>query len=518
MNLLKDNWIPVHHQHIFKHINLQTLLTQDESWYISLPRDDMEMACLQLLVSLTQVLFTPEDGDALKLHIKHPLTDSEYLAAIETKVDWFELDHPDMPFMQCRGVSASTTNSMTKLFAGFTESTSGAFVNEPGLADSVCPSCASIGLFNQANNCASFCGGAKGSIRGNEKDGELKSGIPITTFMSGKYLRETIWLNILTRESIGKYLCLDNNCNDLPNWIDTVQVKGISNSKIKQGEEVYLNKLGIARGLFWQPQHIELVQARKGGYCDCCGVSFDVLYDGFLFEKFSYTYRGIWIHPHSPMKWEIKQGERKLGYKSFTGDMPVWTHLVGLLIDKDNDTDGSKPASVVSQYRSYFSDRRESSFLVGGYWNVPGKASIKERLHELFSFSGGAISNNAKIDRIVTDGLRFKSALNDNLYSVAKQISKTPSVPKPLQRLVGGMQAKGIKQFYGETKLIVHDALESGTFKENKLSLERYRQQLRKITIDIFHNVTEPYQNEPKMIRVLAVARRGLEKSLAELS
>ena len=44
MKLLEDAWIPIGNQQT---ITLKTLLTEEGDWQISLPRDDMEMACLQ---------------------------------------------------------------------------------------------------------------------------------------------------------------------------------------------------------------------------------------------------------------------------------------------------------------------------------------------------------------------------------------------------------------------------------------------------------------------------------------
>ncbi len=62
MNLYRDAWIPVRGSDAaFQLISLKRLLCQGEAWQISIPRDDMELACLQLLVSLVQVAFTPAD-------------------------------------------------------------------------------------------------------------------------------------------------------------------------------------------------------------------------------------------------------------------------------------------------------------------------------------------------------------------------------------------------------------------------------------------------------------------------
>jgi len=518
MNLLADEWIPVQHEGAFQHISLKTLLTQDEGWQVSLPRDDMEMACLQLLVSLTQVLFIPDNKAQLDEYIAQPISENDYIDAVESKLDWFELDHPQQPFMQVRGVEAKAPNPMMKLFAGFTESTSGAFVNEPGLADSVCPSCAAIGLFNQANNCASFCGGAKGSIRGNLKGDELKSGVPITTLVSGDTLRMKIWLNILTQENIKKYLQIEEVGNDEPNWIDLVPTVGISKNKIKQGENVQLNTLGILRGLFWQPQHIELVSGGRSGTCDSCGKESECLYTGFLFEKFSYTYKGFWVHPHSPLKWTVAKGEKKLGYRSFNSQIPIWTHLLGLLIQEVSGDGGYSPAPVVSQFKEYFSPGKSLHLLVGGYWTKPGKASINERKHELFDLSADLSKENIMVKTIITVGLAYKKELDNSFYFVKKEISNSPKIPKPIERFIGGMMGKAEHLFYRQTEFLVHGMLRNMNFKERKAAFSDYHFQLRETTRNIFKQVTVPYQNEPKMIKALAIARRGLEKSLNELN
>lgn len=515
MNLLTDDWIPVQREGLFQHISLKALLTQDGSWQISLPRDDMEMACLQLLVSLTQVLFIPEDKIQLQKCIARPLSESDYVDAIEGKLDWFELNHPQHPFMQVRGVKAKEPNPMMKLFAGFTESTSGAFVNEPGLADSVCSSCAAIGLFNQANSCASFCGGAKGSIRGNMKGDELKSGVPITTLVSGDTLREKVWLNVLTQEHIEKYLLIEKGVNDKPNWVELISTVGVSKNKIKQGEDVQLNKLGLLRGLFWQPQHIELLAGEQSGICDSCGRESECLYTGFLFEKFSYTYKGFWIHPHSPLKWTVARGEKKLGYRSFNSQIPIWTHLLGLLIKEDSEQGGHSPAPVISQFMEYFTLGKTLHLLVGGYWTKPGKASINERRHEIFNLAEDLSTGKTRVERIVNTGLAYKKELDNSLYFVKKEISNSPKIPKPIERFIGGMANRAEHDFYKRTEPLVHGMLHDMDF---KAAFSDYHQQLREMTCAIFKQVTKPYQNEPKMIKALAIARRGLEKSLNELN
>lgn len=484
MNLLMDDWIPVQREGAFKHISLKMLLTQNERWQISLPRDDMEMACLQLLVSLTQVFFVPDNKSQLQDRIARPILENDYIGAVESKSDWFELDHPQHPFMQVPAVKAKELTDMAKLFAGLTGATSSAFVNEPDLASNLCSTCASIGLFNQAANCPSFGGGFKASLRGAS---------PITTLILGDDLRQTIWRNVLSKEvlnvSMPWYAATQN---EKPNWVDLVTAK----------ENIEAHQTGLLRGLFWQPAHIGLVKAENKDACDCCGQQGE-LYIGFKKEKFVYDFNGIWPHPHGPRVFKMSKGKREEKFSSFTTTAPSWTLLTQFLIEKEQEKEGHTPAPVVSQAKKMSMASRRLHLMVGGYRNK--QASILERRHELFSVAQDWQNSDKQIERIVDTGLSYKTELRKKLYGFFKATGAS-------------LQAQAEHRFYKQTESLVHGMLRDMDFKESKAAFSKYHQLLREVTRTIFKQVTEPYQNEPKMIRALAIARRGLEKSINELN
>jgi len=484
MNLLIDEWIPVQQEGVFKHISLKTLLIQDENWRISLPRDDMEMACLQLLVSLTQVLFIPDNKSRLQECMAQPVSEIEYSDAAERKLDWFELDHSQHPFMQVRGVKAKELTDMAKLFAGLTGATSSAFVNEPGLASKLCSTCAAIGLFNQAANCPGFGGGFKASLRGSS---------PITTLILGNDLRQTIWRNVLCKETLGVSMpWYETARNEKPNWVDLV----------KEKEKINAHQTGLLRGLFWQPAHIELAKEGGTGVCDSCDQK-GQRYIGFNKEKFVYDFNGIWPHPHGPRVFKVTKGEREEKFSSFTTTAPSWTLLTQLLIQKNQDREGHTPAPVVSQAKKMSTKNGRLHLMVGGYRNK--QASILERRHELFSVAREWQNNDRQIERIVDTGLAYKTELRKKLYGFFKATGAS-------------LQDQAEHWFYKQTELLVHGMLRDMDFKESKAAFSNYHQQLQAATRNIFKQVTEPYQNEPKMIKALAIARRGLKKSLNELN
>jgi CRISPR system Cascade subunit CasA len=219
MNLLLDPWIPVRSDEgagAFRLLTYRELLCHPGNWRVSLPRDDMELACLQLLISMTQVMFLPEDDEELLDRIDDPLTDPEFEAGIAPCADWFDLDHPNQPFMQTRGVQAREVTPIQKLLIGLPEGNNHCFFNEVGEVAALSAPAAAIALFNQAVNCPSFGGGFKGSLRG---------GAPITTLVDGPDLRQQVWRNVLTRERIQANLPNwdPDLSQDRPTWIDPIK-------------------------------------------------------------------------------------------------------------------------------------------------------------------------------------------------------------------------------------------------------------------------------------------------------
>src|SRR5699024_1692122 len=103
MNLVNDPFIPVQNGQL---ITLQQLLCSDAIFVLTLPRDDFELACLQLLIALTQTLFMPKDESQWLHYLATPISDTEYHQQAEQYQDWFDLNHPTHPFMQIRGVQA----------------------------------------------------------------------------------------------------------------------------------------------------------------------------------------------------------------------------------------------------------------------------------------------------------------------------------------------------------------------------------------------------------------------------
>lgn len=489
MNLLTDAWIPIQHQSNYRKISLQQLLCEEQTGELCLPRDDMELACLQLLCAITQVLFTPSDKKALLQFIKEPVTPDTYADACREKTAWFDLNHPETPFMQIRGVKSTQPTPMDKLLAGVADGTNKAFVNPQGLAEALCGGCAAIALFNAANNSPSMGGGFKGSLRGST---------PITILIKGRTLRETIWLNVLAEDTAESVMPWYSATKDqLPNYLD----------KIKADAKMPASRIGLNRGLLWQPAHFELMPSQSSAKCSCCGC-YEPVYNGFNKAKFNYTVEGVWPHPLSSRTFAVKKGEREEKFPSFTTTAPTWTHMGRLVVDRQNDKEGQQTAAVIRQARTLMAADK-IQLIVGGYRN--NQATVLERRHELFSLAQGWAEHGDVIQQIIGGGLAYKTALRKALYLFAVGIKDKVNgsgidLCVPVETV-----------YYQQTENLMHNSLATIRFEASQEELQALNKQLKATVIGLFNKATEPYRQEPKMLKALALARRSLHKSFKEL-
>jgi len=500
MNLLEDPWIPVHADGgtgAFRLLTYRQLLCDPgENWQVSLPRDDLELACLQLLVCMTQIMFLPEDDPTLRSRITSPLTPDEFSAGVAPCREWFDLDHPIQPFMQSRGVKAAEDTPIQKLLIGLPEGNNHAFFNEAGEVRHLAGSLAAITLFNQASNCPSFGGGFKGSLRG---------GAPITTLVFGNTLRETIWRNVLTRPRITeRQIAMPGGAGDQPTWVKPIVEKSM----------VHWNEIGLARGLFWQPARVELVKSCQSEPCGVLGGEPVPGYSGFRKEKFNFTIEGVWPHPHGTLNLSKKKDaplEQK--FSSFTTTAPAWTHLAEFVVphslQDDNAKEGSTPAGAVTQASEMGVKRL--NLLIGGYRT--NQASVLERRHELMSLAQGWQDDKERLAKLVSIGKDAKKALRGKLY-----FAVLGNKDKGLKGIGAAIHETAEKLFYARTENLIHETFSNElTWKEWASARENFAGQIAKHCRDIFEELTNPYTLKPELIPVIAWARRSLNTDLKKL-
>ena len=486
MDLLQSPWIPVREEAAVSHISFEQLLCSPNYYQLSLSRDDMELATLQLLISLAQCIFTPKDRSELVQRVRQPLVPETYQPAIERYSAWFVLDHPQYPFMQSRGVKAKEVTPIQKLFIGLPEGNNHALFNDKGEIVAVCGSCAAIALFNQASNCPSFGGGFKASLRGSA---------PITTFAAGKHLRETLWFNVLSQDRVADLL-VPQHINNVPVWVDPIPARG----------KIHAYEIGLLRGLFWQPARLELLATTGPQRCDACQQTAEWVYSGFRKEKFVYDIEGLWPHPHSPKRWDIKkEAKERERFLSFTTQAPAWTQLNHCAFGQTHDTkEGSEPSPIVTQFHQVFNiQRRQLILLVAGYRN--NQASVLERRHELFSMPQDWDNQTPYVEHGIKYALAVKQELRSKLYGFAKQVG--PNVHETAER-----------QFYHATEPFIHELLRNMDYREGKAVFADFKDQVTRLAREVFESLTAPYCHAPKGLKYFLMFKRNFEAALAKLN
>jgi CRISPR system Cascade subunit CasA len=499
MDLLADNWIPVRADGgagTFRLLTYRELLCEPGNWQVSLPRDDLELACVQLLVCMTQVMFLPEDIPVLRARLAATLSLEEFAAGVEPCREWFDLDHPTQPFMQSRGVKSAEDTPIQKLLIGLPEGNNHAFFNEAGEVRHLSGALVAICLFNQASNSPSFGGGFKGSLRG---------GAPITTLVAGKDLRDTVWRNVLTRPHIAeRQIEMPGFEQDQPTWVKPIVEK----------DTILWNGIGLVRGLFWQPARVELVKSEMVAPCDVLGGEAVPVYTGFRKEKFNFTVEGVWPHPHGTMTMSLKNGALEQKFSSFTTTAPAWTLLSEFVVPQNINAPGAKegsiPAGPVTQANTL--DDKDLHLLIGGYRTK--QASVLERRHELMSLAQGWSDDKGRLRQLVDLGKDAKKALRGKLY-FAVQGKKD----KGLKGIGAAIHETAEKLFYARTENLIHETFSNVlTFKDWKSAKADFTKQLAVYCQDIFKELTDPYAMKPELIPVIAWARRSLNTDLAKLT
>ena len=481
MNLLDDPWIPVHEHGATRDIDLASLLTQNAPRTLSLPRDDMESAALQLLIALTQTLFTPADGAAYRRRLRTPLTRAEYQAAVRDYRHWFALFHPHTPFMQTRGVNAAEPTPIQKLFVGLPAGITPTFINPVDAIRAVCPRCAAIALFNQATSAPSIGGGFKNPLRGNG---------PITTLLAGRDLRETLWLNVLTQDTIRQHYP-QATAPVTPTWIDPLRRQATYRAP----------EIGLSRGLFWQPLHVELLPTAAGGRCEACQGDSPHLIPAFNKAPFTFNVEGLWLHPHSPRQWELHQGApTRVRYRTFNSSAPTWHQLNHYLLAGSTE----QPALVVQQGQAQLPESLPIRLLVSGYRTR--QSLVLERRHELFTLPlmWPDQAGIRQLEAGLTFALAVRQILRGQVFYASKQLGA------PLLTAVE-------QQFDNGSRNLVHALFTEMTRRERQQAMLAFNDAVIRLAYALFEQAVHPYHHTVRGIAACAPIRANLRRKLAAL-
>lgn len=504
-NLLTEDWIPVQKQGQLETISLKRLLCNDEDWQICLSRDDMEMAALQLIVCIVQVVFMPDDEDDLLDTYSKPMNEVDYEKGILPFMEWFDLLHPKYPFMQCADVKTKDVKSkdqipknwtsFQKLFIGLPEITSNspsskAFFNTVYEIDNAFYGEIAIAIFQQATNGFSL-GGSQFAVG-------LKGSMPSTTLIQEKNLRKSIWVNVINKDYLNqKTSLLDGNKNNDPSWV-------VLPSFDKSSPENAQN-IGLLRGLFWQPAKIKLFidENRK--------------LSGFLTEPGMSYFEGFWKHPHTPID-EITFKENNSSKKPFLSlrrDYPVWTEMLSYFYTKNPGQGGASRALVVSHYEQTIGRGKSINLVVGGYVKGGSQESIAARKHELYGISSGWENQIAEINLLISYGLDAQKALDYAIYSFGKELNEIRIIRNKEQEsnLIKKLKEQTKKNYFAGSEPVFHSIMR----RLDVSDISKYKNCFVQLAMGTFETIFSPYEHDPKLLKAVVAGRRTLTRNLAKI-
>lgn len=500
MNLLVDHWIPVSLNNASQRISLKQLLcdTQEQDWRLEVSRDDMDLAALQLLVCLVQVVLMPEDAKTLKKRWLEPLPETEYEHAIQPFINWFDLLRPDAPFMQTASVMPEKDHknwaSLQKLFVGLPEKTSSSassngFFNTPDEIQAVHLGDAAIALFQQATNGCSL-GGSAFSVG-------LKGSMPLTTLVLSQNLRKTIWANVLNKAFlVGTAPELLNAEIQQPTWV-------IAPNSSKPEHAV---QIGLLRGLFWQPAKVKL-EIING------------LATGFFKNPGLCNVPGFWQHPHTPIDMlRLQSGNAKeKPFLSARNDLPLWGQMLSFFYTKpqlklvDAQREGTSCALVVQQYQDGGTWRGKNIKLaVGGYVKGGSAESLAGRKHEIYSLSTDWENRSAEMDHLITMGINVYKILNAAMNKFAFIAIDKGALKAKESGFKKAIKDKAKQTYFDNSESVMHSVLRQLVWDD----IEAYHKQFSNLARSIFEQIMAPYEHDPKMLRAIIESRALLNNML----
>ena len=487
-NLLTEQWIPIDNGET---ISLKTLLCSNNQHWLKLDRDDMEMACLQLVISIVQVVFMPKDKEELIRRYKNPIKKTDYDEYIENFKKWFDLLHGEYPFMQTKDVKEGNYATLQKLFVGLPEKTSisgssNAFfhrvdeVKATGLGE------AAIALFQQATNGLSLGGRAFSC--------GLKGSMPATTLVydESRRLRETVWCNVLHKKYVDSCYCEDRN--NKPTWVDPIS---FDKSNPEQA-----CKIGLIRGLFWQPAKVKLSVKDNQAV-------------GFFKETGLSYVKGFWYHPHTPIN-NIqnfkKQNEKIKPYLSLSREEPLWAQMLGFLYSEESRDEYSR-ASVVDEYAKGIGKGKMIYLAVGGYIKGKSAESLLGRKHELYCLTSGWEDKYSDFKDLVKSGLDTEKALENSMSILGKNMKwgdEEGEKGQEKSNFIKSLKTKASKMYFDNSETLMHENLKQFDFAK----LQESKKAFIKLAKECFENVVHSYENNPKFIKAIALSRQYLNGKL----
>lgn len=477
MNLLKDDFIST----TDGKVSLKALLTTDHDYQLQYYFDEIQLAILQMLASLTTVVLKPTLKE-LAGYIDKGVTSKQYDDALNNiDSQWFDGNR----FMRSRG---SKTDKMaegpiTKLVSGIE---CGGSANALGLfsevesASVVCPECTHVLNYNLHMNIKGECFGPSGATG-------IRSGGAISTLISGKDLKTTLLSNTVAVDFFEKYAHLDNPETRLM-W------------DLPPTDDIYFaQKIGLARGLFALAYHIDFPVIEEPCVCDVCGNESEQSVQHFIRKKYTGNYgstkkgrdnnAGWWPHPFTPVT--VKE-DGVYAVSARDQHWQSWQEFSSYIVGKETDKSTIKPAFIVYQFKDQLAFD-PFNLLVGG--NIADQGSVCGRVYDLYAMPASLNKNLNRVTQVVDAGLAEKEKLSRALNKMfGTDYDK---------RFIGGIKEQAMHSFISSAQTIIQlillDVDRVAAAELRKLAIEKLNNEAKRI----YNQVLRKYQYDLPLFKAL---------------
>jgi len=487
MNLLNDDFIST----TDGKVSLKTILTSDHDYKLQYYFDEVQLAMLQLLSSLTTVVLNPTIAD-LKNYLKKGVSAQQFDHAFKrVNSQWFESD----VFMQSKPPADAKwpDGPITKMLSGIECGTSanaiGLFSDVEG-ASVVCPDCIHGLNYNLHMNIKGECFGPTGATG-------IRGGGAITTLVAGADLKETLLNNTIASDYFNDYAQLNKDANNEPMWVSA-----------QSGSMYQAQNIGLTRGLFALAYHIGFVINDESCVCDVCGSDHLQSVNTFNREKYKGHYgstkngrdngAGWWPHPYTPRN--IKEDG---AYAVCARDQhwQSWQELGSYIVGKETDKATVEPAYIIRQFQ-HMKNPRQTNLLIGG--NIADQGSITGRVYDLYCMPSTLERHLGKITQVIDSGLIQKEKLSiafNKMFGVGYD-----------KNFVGGIKNEAMSRFAANAQQIIQRTLLDVERKEANELRKAAVVDLKAEAKRIFVGVQRKYQHDLPLFKALVKGEIALYK------
>ena len=486
MNLLTDEFIST----TVGKVSLKQLLTDDQHYDLQYGFDEVQLAVLQLLSSLTTVLLKPTMQE-LGSYLELGLTAAQYEKALKS-VDVTLFDAGNFMRSVSNDKRVLATAQIAKLVSGIecgSGSNASGLFSDVSQVEKMCTDCAPILNYNLHMNIRGECFGPTGATG-------IRGGGSLTTLISGATVKQTLLANTVAVDFF-------MNLRGISSPNEELMWRNPPSDDIYHGHQI-----GLMRGLFALAYHIGFDELHEPCVCDICGYASVTSIKEFSRLKYLGHYGSTktgrdaggqwWPHPYTPTT------------KTVDGEFPVcakgegwqsWQGLVSYIVGKNIEGKNAIPAPIVQQYTAM--GYGHANLLVGG--NIADQGSVVGRAYDLYAMPQHWDASLERVTKVIDSGLEIKELLMqalNKLFGVGYDKS-----------FVIGIKQQTLDQYTANAHSIIQGLLVDVNRSEAKILRQKALTSLQKEALSLYRQLMRKYQNELPIFKALVKGERILARA-----